>query len=98
MREPGVESEPNRRQAFALNRVRVRSAWYAGPGANFHTFDMNVETLLVECRACNRRAALTKADGLPIWQGNMTEVRAKRLKCRCGCAEVRRYIPKANRF
>jgi len=63
------------------------------PGDNFHTVYMNLETLLVECKACNRRAALTKRGGLPIWQGNMSEVRDVRLKCRCGCAEVRRYIP-----
>jgi hypothetical protein len=58
-------------------------------GANFHTVYMNLETLLVECKACNRRAAFTRADGLPIWQGNMTRVRDVRVKCRCSCRDVR---------
>ncbi len=63
------------------------------PGYNFHSVYMAIEVLLVECKQCNRRAALTKADGLPIRQGNMTAVRAARLKCRCGCRDVRCYIP-----
>ncbi|MEA2875559.1 MAG: hypothetical protein QOF14_755 [Hyphomicrobiales bacterium] len=62
-------------------------------GYNFHAVYMGIGVLLVECKACNRRAALTKADGLPIWQGNMDEIRSKRLKCRCGCTDVRSYIP-----
>src|SRR5947209_6234733 len=48
-------------------------------GYNFHSVYMAIEVLLVECKQCNRRAALTKADGLPIWQGNMDEIRSKRL-------------------
>lgn len=53
---------------------------------------MAIGVLLTECKQCDRRAALTKGDGLPIWQGNMDEVRSKRLKCHCGCTEVRSYI------
>jgi hypothetical protein len=63
------------------------------PDHNFHSVYMAMETLLVECKSCSRRVALTKEDGLPIWQGNMAPVRTARLKCRCGCTDVRRYIP-----
>jgi hypothetical protein len=62
-------------------------------GYNWHSVFMGVETLLVECKQCNRRAALTKEDGLPIRQGNMEPIGSKRLRCRCGCTEVRSYIP-----
>jgi len=60
---------------------------------NFHSVYMNIGVLLVECKACNRRVALGREDGLPIWQGNMEPIKSKRLKCRCGCIEVRSYIP-----
>jgi hypothetical protein len=60
---------------------------------NFHSIAMSAGVLLVECKQCGRRAALTKREGLPIWQGNMTPVKDARVKCRCGCTEVRRYIP-----
>jgi orotate phosphoribosyltransferase len=40
-------------------------------GANWHTVAMSIEVLLIECKACNRRAALGKDDGLPIYQGNV---------------------------
>jgi hypothetical protein len=65
-------------------------------GASFHTVAMNAGVLLVECRECSRRAALTKQDGLPIYQGNMDSVAEglKKLKCtRCKGKEVRAYIP-----
>lgn len=61
---------------------------------NFHGVFMRAEMLLVECKGCDRRVALTKEDGLPIFQGSMTEIRSKTWKCsRCGSTEVRVYAP-----
>ena len=65
------------------------------PGANFHTVYMNLEVLLIECRACERHASLTREDGAPIWQGNMKPVSSAKFKCRkCGSTDVRAYIPR----
>lgn len=61
---------------------------------NFHGVFMHAEILLVECKSCDRRVALTKEDGLPIYQGSMTEIRSKRWRCsRCGSTAVRLYVP-----
>jgi hypothetical protein len=47
--------------------------------SNFHAVYMNLGVLLIECRACNHRVALEHEDGVPIWQGNMQEIRS--VKC-----------------
>ena len=57
---------------------------------------MSIEVLLIECKACNRRAALGKDDGLPIYQGNVRKVSEVKFKCcKCGHTEVRSYIPRS---
>jgi hypothetical protein len=62
---------------------------------SWHTVYMGAEILCVECRACNKRASLTKQDGLPIYQGNMDAVRKKTFRCsRCKSIDVRIYAPK----
>jgi hypothetical protein len=61
-------------------------------GANFHTVYMAAEILLVECKPCGRRTMLTKQDA-PIRQGNMTELRGIKFRCRCGSTQVRLYVP-----
>lgn len=74
---------------------RWRRPYASGmPGANFHTVYMHAEILCIECKDCNRRAALTKEDGLPIFQGNMQELNRTAFRCRCGSRSVRLYIPR----
>ena len=64
-------------------------------GVNVHTVYMNLEALLIECRAGERRASVTREDGVPIWQGTMTPVGSAKFKCRkCGSTDVRAYIPR----
>ena len=63
---------------------------------NFHGVAMGAGVLAVECKACGRRASLTREDGLPIFRGCMELVRTVqgRLKCRsCGSKDVRAYAP-----
>lgn len=63
-------------------------------GANFHTVWMSIEILLIECKGCNRRAALGKEDLPAIHRGNQDYVRDAKFKCqKCGSREVRSYIP-----
>lgn len=63
-------------------------------GANFHGVWMSIEVLLIECRGCNRRAALGREDLPAIHQGNMDPVAGAKFKCRtCGPTPVRSYIP-----
>ena len=54
---------------------------------------MHAGILAIECAACNRRAALTKRDGLPIYQGNKDAIARRTFRCRCGSDQVRLYIP-----
>lgn len=63
---------------------------------NFHGVYMSGRYLAVECKACNRRVAITKEldGGAPIYEGNMAYVWpwARRLKCqKCGSKEIRLY-------
>jgi hypothetical protein len=54
---------------MALDRTR-----WGKLGANWHSVAMSIDVLLIECKACNRRSALGKDDGLPIYRGNMSAV------------------------
>jgi hypothetical protein len=50
--------------------------------------------LCVECKACGKRAALTKENCTHIHPGNKTEVRSVTFRCSridCGSTDVRRY-------
>ena len=50
--------------------------------------------LCVECKACGKRAALTKENCMHIHPGNKTEVRSVTFRCSridCGSTDVRRY-------
>ena len=63
-------------------------------GASYHSVWMSIEVLLIECRGCNRRAALTHEELPAIHQGNMAAVANTKFKCRkCGPTPVRSYIP-----
>ena len=62
------------------------------PGYNWHSA-YGFGVLLVECKGCNRRAALRKAEiGIRMHQGNMREINREKFKCRaCGGNTVRAF-------
>jgi hypothetical protein len=64
-------------------------------GDNFHSVYMALEVLLIECKGCGRRKALTKPEAKnTIHQGNMKQVASQKFKCsKCGGTAVPTYIP-----
>lgn len=89
---------PVRRDSGAIGAMPdKRTANHVPPrskrGASWNGVAMSIDVLLVECKGCNRRAALGKDDA-PIYQGNMQSVAAAKFSCRkCGPVDVRSYIP-----
>lgn len=61
---------------------------------SFHGVHMNAGILLVECKGCERRVALTKQELPAIHGGNQDFPHDRKWKCeRCGSREVRLYVP-----
>jgi hypothetical protein len=61
---------------------------------NFDRIAMGTGILCVECKACGKRAALTRENCAHIHPGNKTQVRSVAFKCSridCGSTDVRRY-------
>ena len=61
---------------------------------DFDRIAIGTGILCVECKACGKRAALTKENCTHIHPGNKTEVRSVTFRCSrigCGSTDVRRY-------
>ena len=67
---------------------------YDRASVDFDRIAIGTGILCVECKACGKRAALTKENCTHIHPGNKTEVRSVTFRCSridCGSTDVRRY-------
>ncbi len=63
-------------------------------GPNLHTVYMYGGTLCIRCKSCDHRAAFDKTTYRHIHEGNMTQLRELKFRCRkCAGTDVEKIIP-----